>query len=101
MRKIIIKAVIAILLAIAMAKGNEDGIGLGIVLTLFFYILESWFGVFWQWLYATGLILRRILSFLGTCFILMVPTAIGEALLPDNWVRIVLTVIGTIILFVS
>lgn len=99
MKKIIIKAIIALLLGILMAKDLETPFWVVIFFVLLVYSALSWFGMIYSSLYAFGGILRCIISFLGSVVIFAVPAMVLEALLPDNWFRTVLTAIGFIILF--
>ena len=100
MRKIIIKANIAIILAIFLAKSGEVGFGIGVIFGVFLYILLSWFGMIYHALHGFGIVIKCIISFFGSVLSIVVPTYILEALLPDNWFRTVLTTIVTIIMLI-
>lgn len=100
MKKIIIKAIIAIALAILLAKSGEMGVGFGIILAVFLYILFSWFGMIYKALYGFGGVLRCVISLIGSVLVITAPMEIFQVLLPDNWLRTTLMTIGTIIMFI-
>ena len=99
MKKIIIKGIIAIVLGALMAKESDMGFGAAILICVLMYGIISWFGMMYQSLYAFGGVLRCIISLVGSVVIYVLPMAILEALLPDNWLRSALTAISTITIF--
>lgn len=99
MKKIIVKAIIAIVLGALMAKESEAGFGAAILICILMYSMISWFGTIYRSLYGFGGVLRCIISLLGSAVIYALPMGIFELLLPDNWLRDALTAISVITLF--
>lgn len=99
MKKVIIKAIIAIVLGALMAKESGAGVGAAILICILMYAVISWFGMIYRSLYAFGGVLRCVISLVGSLAIYVLPMTILEALLPDNLLRGVLTAISTITLF--
>ena len=100
MKKIIVKAAIAVGIILLMAKNGEVGFWFGILSTFLLYSIISWFGMIYGKLYGFGRILRCIISLVGSVLVITGPMMILETVLPDNWFRTLLTALVTIIMFI-